>query len=1025
VYLEDLKADIAAGRVLVVAGTGVTVAATNAAPTADWLGLIEDGISTASQVAASLPPKWDEVTRGLLDLAKGGHMPSTLSVASQVLEALGGQGSGTYASWLRRAVGDLQLESRELIDAIADLGTPILTTNYDSLVSNALGREVATWQQVNHVQQALQEKSKDVIHLHGHWRAPDSVIFGAGDYGKIAANESIQALEQALSSMRVLLFVGCGAGLEDPNVGSLLKWLADRFPGSESRHYRLCRTDDLEGLQKLHQADNVTPLAFGNTHGDLPAFLRTLGSVSRSSSGLTAVTSPEAAYESLCGRVRSETVLNEHLRDVDTRSFNQVLVPPVVLPVSPEQFSAQQAAEKAQRPKRCDPAADVAARLTPLLVAQENAGLTSALEWLVAECHAQDKSLAPVLVDFKQLKSGNAPLDRQIRRELLLAGAIPDLKAPLPPCAVAIDNLSVRPVKIFDRVVEELLATNFSFVAIGSKQGEEADVREALATAGIDVTLRYLGRIRMTDAKRLADLLEPVRAQALAQKAMDIVQREHLPRTPLTISLLLSVLLHGEARLGTANETALLEAYIQLLLGRGDPHDDARLQLDSYEKADILETLAELHIAANAGSLPEADVIHALAEYFDAVTWDEDPVEALTNFRDLRLLTVRGGQVKFTQSSYLHLFAARRAMKDDLLKQTIFAEPLYYAPIIRHYAALTRNDAETLLKVEPLLDAALEVVTKGVSFRDVHVTPPEGSTVEELIEMIEGDAVVDSEDDAKRPPRAEVRERYDELMDRISADDDVEAFPLQNIDDAPDITKVWTITGLVSNVLRDSELVRDQDLKLRLLRKTLKVWGTFVKVLDDEEPYAHLMRNLANGMADVYGLSGEDREDMIDEFVISAPVFTAMGGMSKTLASRKLTRLLDLCFAEEAFVADREQAIMAAILSFDLQQVGWAQHFKTVRETHSKALAVNLAMYKLGAVSFYSDRVRTGELDNLVDFLVGVYSATVAHSPNKPELDRVAQSLRKRRALEIAKQKAIGTGSTSPQVIEGELAADE
>lgn len=1020
---EALREDVAAGRVIVVAGTGVSVAASGRAATADWAGLMASGIDASLAANTELPAGWESTARAMLTMAIEGHLASATGLASLVVEALGGKSSAQFASWLRSSVGELSVQDDRLVRALDALAVPIVTTNYDGLIEQITGRAPATWQETNHVQRALRDESNDVVHLHGFWRSPESVIFSSADYGVIGAKESIQALERAVAATRTLVFVGVGAGLQDPNFGTLVSWLRETFRGSEQAHYRLCLDSEVEVLRVLHAGDHVFPIGVGPSHGDLPRFLEGLGTANKNSFGLTAVTSPVKALESLCGRVRSETVLAEHLRNVETATLNDILVPPILLPLSPEQFAAQQSQERGRRPKRCDANADVTQRKNLLLVAEENAGLTSALEWLIAECHSQDQLSAPVHVDFKQLKVGHRPLERQIRRELVLAGAIGDLEAPLPPCALAIDNLSSRPTRIFERVLAELASGPFPYVVLGCKQGAEAEVHEALNGVGLPFTLRYLGRYRQSDARRLAELVEPARAEALAEKAMEIVQREHLPRTPITISLLLTVLLHGEARLGTANETALLDAYVQLLLGRGDPHDDARVQLDAHEKADILETLAERYVAANAGSLPEADVIAALQEYFDEVTWDEDPVDTLNNFRDLRILSVRGGQVRFTQSTFLHLFAARRAMQDDLLKQVIFGEPLYYAPIIRHYAALTRNDPETLLKVEPLLEAALQVATEGHSFRDLKI--PGDASVEELLEVLDESADAKPEEPGKaiqRLPQDEVRERYEEMIERISDDDDLEPFPLQSVDDTSDATKTWMITSLVSSVLRDSELVRDQALKLRMLRKTLQVWGTFVKVLDESEVYADLIRDVAASMADVYGIEGDDRKDFIEEFVVTAPVFTAMGGMSLTLASRKLTRLLDMCFGEEDFLAVREQAIMAALLAYDLKQPQWAKRFNEVRERYGATAAVNLAMHRLAIVGFYSENPRPGELDELKEFLIGVYASRLPRELTKDERSRVEQALTARRRLAMGRRREReAIEPTSAGTIEGEI----
>lgn len=223
---EALREDVAAGRVIVVAGTGVSVAASGRAATADWAGLMASGIDASLAANTELPAGWESTARAMLTMAIEGHLASATGLASLVVEALGGKSSAQFASWLRSSVGELSVQDDRLVRALDALAVPIVTTNYDGLIEQITGRAPATWQETNHVQRALRDESNDVVHLHGFWRSPESVIFSSADYGVIGAKESIQALERAVAATRTLVFVGVGAGLQDPNFGTLVSWLS-------------------------------------------------------------------------------------------------------------------------------------------------------------------------------------------------------------------------------------------------------------------------------------------------------------------------------------------------------------------------------------------------------------------------------------------------------------------------------------------------------------------------------------------------------------------------------------------------------------------------------------------------------------------------------------------------------------------------------------------------------------------------------------------------------------------------------
>ncbi|MBV9165993.1 MAG: SIR2 family protein [Solirubrobacterales bacterium] len=153
------------------------------------------------------------------------------------------------------------------------------TTNYDSLIEGVSGWERVTWTEAGGMQRALQGDDNAVVHLHGHWRDPVSVVLGVRSYDELTASGVPQALQRAIATMSSLLFVGVGSGLSDPNVGPLRAWLAATFPGSEYRHYRLCLNDEVDELVELHAPhDRIFPVAYGDRHDQLAEFLGALGS---------------------------------------------------------------------------------------------------------------------------------------------------------------------------------------------------------------------------------------------------------------------------------------------------------------------------------------------------------------------------------------------------------------------------------------------------------------------------------------------------------------------------------------------------------------------------------------------------------------------------------------------------------------------------------------------------------------------------------------------------------------------------
>jgi hypothetical protein len=117
-----------------------------------------------------------------------------------------------------------------------------------------------------------------VLHLHGHWQDPDSVVLGIRSYESVLGNAHTQTVLRALCLTADLVFVGFGAGLADPNFGALLRWIARCSPAAKYRHFRLARTGEVESIRRQHPPEErVFVVPYGERHDDLASFLRGLG----------------------------------------------------------------------------------------------------------------------------------------------------------------------------------------------------------------------------------------------------------------------------------------------------------------------------------------------------------------------------------------------------------------------------------------------------------------------------------------------------------------------------------------------------------------------------------------------------------------------------------------------------------------------------------------------------------------------------------------------------------------------------
>jgi hypothetical protein len=278
---KELKEEIAKGQVAIIVGAGVSMSASRDPARdpnfASWIGLLKSGVAECMKVRPELGEKWAQRVRDEID---SGDIDDLLSAAEKVEKKLGKREGGDFARWLTRTVGSLRVTHLAVPEALRDLGLPLLTTNYDDILEQVTRRPRLTWREGAAVERVLRGEDEGIIHLHGHFQQPETVILGIRSYEKLLLEEHAQAMQQALMALRTLLFVGFGAGFEDPNFEAWLKWRRHALRSSSFPAYRLaCGPKEVEAFRRQHEPeDRVRILSYSEkgSFDDLAPFLRSL-----------------------------------------------------------------------------------------------------------------------------------------------------------------------------------------------------------------------------------------------------------------------------------------------------------------------------------------------------------------------------------------------------------------------------------------------------------------------------------------------------------------------------------------------------------------------------------------------------------------------------------------------------------------------------------------------------------------------------------------------------------------------------
>ncbi|RAH43063.1 uncharacterized protein BO95DRAFT_445401 [Aspergillus brunneoviolaceus CBS 621.78] len=175
--------------------------------------------------------------------------------------------SGLYDKF----IGDNPNPMLESIKELNRNHARIMTTNYDDLISRRCDKHAIIpdeEQKLKDFFSANSESRRRILHIHGIWNDPKSIVLDGVNYYKITTHPYLQhALQTCMGGTEVLVFVGTGGGLDDPNFSGLLRW-ANEVVGEERRPQYILLPD---GQNNKHKS--LHAIHYGD-HSRLPEFLK-------------------------------------------------------------------------------------------------------------------------------------------------------------------------------------------------------------------------------------------------------------------------------------------------------------------------------------------------------------------------------------------------------------------------------------------------------------------------------------------------------------------------------------------------------------------------------------------------------------------------------------------------------------------------------------------------------------------------------------------------------------------------------
>lgn len=829
----------------------------------------------------------------------------------------------SFANYLSDTFDNLRSKNPSLGKAIKNLDVPVATTNYDTLLEEALGTDNSvTWQNRTDMLRVLRHEKNGVAHLHGVWTHAQSVVFSIEDYTRLTENKDAVFGEASSMASRHFLFIGMGEGVLDPNFTELMRILKERTGPSNHYHWILCRESELESMQAKLATTTIRPVSYGSEFDDLPAFLKLIrrNVEVHGSSHSQRLNLRTAGWNTIAQQINANRLASAD--EVEPEDILDALVDPTLLPLSHEQYVY----EKRKRKSKDEDANDndlepisaekvLEGKRITIVVGEEHAGLTTALQWLCLTYVQPREEVTPLMIDVQEQKASER-LSGILRDKLNGYGAALKRSDDLPPIALAVDNLTYREGVKFGRFMTDIAESSAEKLFLGCNLGNETDLTRVLQDNGADCQIVYLGKVGLTEAKKYAIIISPDVSPALIDRVMVLIRREHLPRNPFTVLMVIALLIQELSRPERwQNQTDVLNEYMQLLLSHANRGLDARETLSNENLERVLTALAKEFVKERTGSLSEDRCTEILVNLFSALDWDESATRWLEEMTSRRILRREVHQIEFRQSSYLYLYAAKAAVQDQEFMSLLLEEPLFFGPILKHCAAILRNDATLIRRTSDLLLTWDKHERVGANFDEVQrIEAPEiaeansdGHESEDSNAEDNGSASDEVGTSNEKPELVNNQNNYD-----LSIDSDVKPFPLLQLDKIPESYRLFMAVDLASSVLRDSDAVTDHTAKDEALLQAFHAWGVLIDHVEtDEEIQKAGKRIIEEGVKQGF-YSAEIGDGLLPYYQRNYANLFVLSGINTSLRSSKLKKSMERLYEKNAITAKGPYATASA-----------------------------------------------------------------------------------------------------------------
>lgn len=644
-----------------------------------------------------------------------------------------------------------------------------------------------------------------------------------------------------------------------------------------------------------------------------------------------------------------------------------VLVTPVLTSVSRAQWNATRDLTDPGPAPKVDPIDRLASERVLVVVGDADSGVTTTLEWIAAKYSELFPQVLPVRISGREVTKSPSSIERAIRVALAGAGSAILESEAIPPCIVALDDIDARLPRARQQLkamCSSITTSTENLYVLGARPTQMDDLTKTLLAEGVQITSCHVGRWGRKQLRQMANIVDSDAAELILEQVTNIAMGEGVGGRPYMLTSLIHVVSADPSFARLSDPTFVTERHVGLLLGR-DSLDDSRWQLDYRNREGVLGALAEHYLVKASSTLPRNEVEGLLREYFDARLWEESASGVVDTLIRARVLRELGNAISFAQPAFLGLFAAKRYFDDKDFAETLRKDALRRPEIIRHVAALNRNDRDLLARADEVLSS----LSSG--------SRAPGDMFKEAVLRGQWDAIVPQLEIAPAATSEIDDEASDEFLDRMwdSMESVMLIDPTKPLDPEtlPRVLKHMISTTLVSAVLKHSEMISDRDAKIRMLGAVLGHWADSIILLGSDEKIVGFARQVLHDNSGREGTDSGADARKLEQFLENLPPLIVCAQMEFALASQKLGGVLSELIRSPQIMEDPGRAMMVAVLGAQTRHEGWAKVFRDVMARHGTRPLIGRAMTLIALVFFDASAVSQADRSQLEDGMAEIY----------------------------------------------------